>query len=74
MDWVEEICPVKGIEVVVVKVNLMDRTLKVDLIGADKLLVAVGALGKQEMHGVHVPIHLTPLIQEQLRVLVGMDC
>ena len=25
------------------------------------------------MHGVHVPIHLTPLIQEQLRVLVGMD-
>ena len=44
MDTVEEICPVKGIGVVVVKVNLLVLLLMMDLIEVCNHLVAVGAL------------------------------
>ena len=73
MDTVEEICPAKGIGVVVVKVNLLVLMVKMDLIEADKLLAAVAVLVNQDKHGLLIPIHLAPVIQDQDLVMGEMD-
>ena len=73
MDTVEEICPAKGIGVVVVKVNLLVLIVKMDLIGAGKLLAVVAVLDNQDKHGLLIPIHLAPVIQDQDLVMGEMD-
>tara|TARA_Y100000356_G_C11012996_1_gene159294 strand:- start:239 stop:466 length:228 start_codon:yes stop_codon:yes gene_type:complete len=73
MDWVEEMCPAKGIEVVVVKVNLMVLLALMDLIEADKLQAAAVVVDNKVKHGVLIPIHLTPVIQDQDLVMVDRD-
>ena len=73
MDTVNIICLVKGIGVVVAKVNLMVLIPITDLIGADKLRAAVVVLDNQDKHGLLIPIHLAPVIQEQDLVGVEME-